>query len=295
MMPATYLKLLARVNIPEEDSSVSSGASEEKGDLQWGDSYIGIFGDKIYVKNSNTLRLGFQNVGGFPTQGGKIKEDNIRMGLQKFDFDIFGMAELNIDWRMVKEQDKLPTRTKEWWEHQHVSWCHNKTFAPRQARQYGGTTLFSINKAAHRAVDKGIDASNLGRWSWTRYKGKGSHTLRVFSAYRPNPPQGPFTVYAQHNAYFHSIQREICPRQAFLVDLQEELKQALDMGDHIVLMVDGNSNMKNSDLRSSLCKLSLHEVILNKHGMKGPATHKRNSQSTPIDGIWTSQGLTIEK
>jgi len=87
------------------------------------------------------------------------------------------MAELNIDWRMLKEQDKLPTRTKEWWEHKHVTWCHNRTSAPRQARQYGGTALFSVNKAAHRVVDKGIDSSNLGRWSWTRYKGKESHTL----------------------------------------------------------------------------------------------------------------------
>jgi hypothetical protein len=67
------------------------------------------------------------------------------------------------------------------------------------------------------------------------------------------------------------------------------------MGDHIVLMVVGNSNMKNSDLRSALGQRSLHKVILNKHGMKGPATHKRKSQSTPINGIWTSQGLTIEK
>jgi hypothetical protein len=64
-MPATCQKSLARVNIPEDSSSVSSGASEEKGDVQRFDSYVGTFGDKIYVKNSNTLRLGFQNVGGF--------------------------------------------------------------------------------------------------------------------------------------------------------------------------------------------------------------------------------------
>jgi hypothetical protein len=230
--------------------------------------HLVIIFDNIYVKNSNTLRLGFQNVS---TQGGKLKEDNIRIGLQKFDFDIFGMAEMNVDWRMLKEHEKLPTRTKEWWEHQHVSWTHNRTFAPRQARQYGGIALFSVNKAAHRVIDNGMDSSNLGRWSWTRYKGKGSHTLRIFTAYHPNPPQGPFTVYAQHNAYFHSIQRDICPRHAFLVDLQDELKKAFELGDHIALMMDGNSNMKGGDLSSALRQMSLQEVILCKHGMAGPA------------------------
>ena len=64
-------------------------------------------------------------------------------------------------------------------------------------------------------------------------------------------------MYAQHNAYFHFIQRDVCPRHAFLVDLQEELKQALELVDQIVLMMDGNSNMKNSDLRSVLCQMSL--------------------------------------
>jgi hypothetical protein len=54
-------------------------------------------------------------------------------------------------------------------------------------------------------VEKGKDNSNLGRWVWTRYRGRNNQTLRIIAAYRPNPPSGPFTVYAQQNAYFHSI------------------------------------------------------------------------------------------
>jgi len=126
--------------------------------------------------------------GGSPTKLGKLKEDNIRQGIQKWEFDIFGMAETNLDWRMLSELEKLPHRTKEWWEHQLISWANNQTFPPRQARQYGGTALLSINKAAHRVIQKGSDNYNLGRLSWTRYKGKGKHTLRIIVAYRPNPP-----------------------------------------------------------------------------------------------------------
>jgi hypothetical protein len=166
---------------------------------------------------------------------------------------------------------------------------------PQQVRQYGGCALFSVNKAAHRAIEKGFDKSNLGRWCWTRYKGKGNQTLRVIVAYRPNPPQGPYTVYAQQNAYFHTISRNICPQKAFIADLEEELTSFLAAGDHIILMIDGNTNMKRGDLYESFTQLSLREAIIDKHGSNGPATHKRNSNSILIDGIWITPGLPIER
>jgi hypothetical protein len=178
---------LAKVNKEAEVSSESSRAFKDSGDLQ-GDLYVGNFADEINVKSATTLRIGFQNIGGFPTKIGKLKEDNTRQGIQKWEFDIFGMAETNLDWRVLSELEKLPHRTKEWWEHQHISWANNQTFPPRQARQYGRTALLSINKAAHRVIQKGSDNYNLGRLSWTRYKGKGKHTLRIIVAYRPNPP-----------------------------------------------------------------------------------------------------------
>jgi hypothetical protein len=176
------------VNKELDSSSESSRDSGDCRGLPKGDLHVGNFGDTVCIKKDNTLRLGFQNIGGFPSQCRKLKEDNIRLGIQKWDFDIFGMAETNLDWRVLKEHEKLPTRTKEWWDQQNVSWAHNRTFVPHQAQQYGGTALFSINKAAHQVIEKGFDQSLLGRWCWTRFKGKGNQTLRVI-AYRPNPPK----------------------------------------------------------------------------------------------------------
>ncbi len=59
------------------------------------------------------------------------------------------MSEINVYWRLIQEEDRLPTRTKEWWEHQHVSWANNRTSQPRTPRQFGGNALLFINKAAH--------------------------------------------------------------------------------------------------------------------------------------------------
>jgi len=90
---------------------------------------------------------------------------------------------MNVDCRMMQEEGRLPMQTREWWEHQHVSWSNNITANPRTPRQFRGNALFSIKKAAHRVIAKGQDESHLGRWTWTRYQGKNHHTLCIIVAY----------------------------------------------------------------------------------------------------------------
>jgi hypothetical protein len=63
---------------------------------------VGIFGDVVPIKQEHTLRIGFQNMGGFN-----------RQGLIKREFDIFSVAETNVEWQVVHEEDKLLHRTKE--------------------------------------------------------------------------------------------------------------------------------------------------------------------------------------
>jgi hypothetical protein len=65
----------------------------------------------------------------------------------------------------------------------------------------------------------------------------------------------------------------------------EQLTKFIEAGDHIILMLDGNSNMKNSDLSLALREIDMTEAILRRHGLQGQGTRKRNSTSTPIDGI----------
>jgi len=256
-MPVAPWESLAIVSNNSDLSLVSSRATEESRDLQSGDSFVGNFGDNVTMKKDNSLRIGFQNVGGLPARRGKIKDDAFRYALFKWDFDIFRVAETNVDWHVVKEEDRLPNRTKEWREQQHASWSHNRMATPAQPKQFGGIALFLVNKAAHRAVEKGHDKSNLGRWAWTQYKGKRNQTFWIIVAYCPNPSQGPYTVYAQQNAYFNSIGRDICPRHTFLLDLIEKITNAVKQGDYIMVLLDGKSNMKGSDIARAFQRLSL--------------------------------------
>jgi hypothetical protein len=119
-------------------------------------------------------------------------------------------------------------------------------------------------------------------------------TLTIISAYHPNPPSaGVMGVYAQHCKYFNSINRDICPREAFIIDLTEEITKFKATGDHLVVMLDGNEDMRRGDIHRHFTNLQLREVILQKHGMQAPSTYRRNTKDIPIDGIWATYSLDI--
>jgi hypothetical protein len=68
----------------------------------------------------------------------------------------------------------------------------------------------------------------------------------------------------------------------------------MEEGDHVILLINSNLNMKTSDISNVLQQISLQEVIIQRHSMEGPATHKRNSTKTAIDGSWATPGIQKE-
>jgi hypothetical protein len=146
----------------------------------------------------------------------------------------------------------------------------------------------------HRVISKGADPNRMGRWCWTRYRGRNNHTLRIFSCYCPSPPSGPLSVYSQQCSAMLTQGNERCPRIAFIEDLEKDLKQAQSDDDLLVVMMDGNTNMRDSPLAKMLAAYNLKEAILSKHGINCPATCKRNNSCTPIHSIWTSNEMGIK-
>jgi len=186
--------LLARVPKPRTESSVPL-ATEDPGKDQH--VMCETFGDNICKKEKDKLRIGFLNIGGLSVQQDNFKDEELRKGISTWEFDIFGIAETNIDWRLVPEKDRLFARTREWRESIHLSFSYNVTTPPVDRRQWGGNALFSIDKAAHRVVEKGSDPFKLGRWCWTMYRGRDNHILKVYSAYCPTLP-------LDHYRFLHS-------------------------------------------------------------------------------------------
>lgn len=65
------------------------------------------FGDYIQLKREYTLHIGFQNIGEISGKKNKIKDNIICCGIEKFDFDIFGLAEANTNWIYIPEANWL--------------------------------------------------------------------------------------------------------------------------------------------------------------------------------------------
>lgn len=72
------------------------------------------YGDIITKKEKNTLQIGFQNIGRVPIHKDKHKDDIIRPGISKLEFDIFGIAEVNVNWKYVPEDHRLANRSRHW-------------------------------------------------------------------------------------------------------------------------------------------------------------------------------------
>lgn len=92
------------------------------------------------------------------------------------------------------------------------------------------------------------------------------------------------------------IGRQEEPREAFTKDLVQEIDLWRQEGCEIVLGVDANENLKLMNLSSFRQQLSLagmREAVLTRHGNTAPATHRRNQQNEPIDGLFHSDGITI--
>jgi hypothetical protein len=70
------------------------------------------FGDDIPPKRKKILRIGFQNIGGFPTNLTEPKEDFIRLGITNWEFDIFGLVETNQDWHTTTRRKQIMVSNK---------------------------------------------------------------------------------------------------------------------------------------------------------------------------------------
>jgi len=168
-------------------------------------------------------------------------------------------------------------RTRGWWEALHFSHSFNCTFPLTTRQQWGGTALFSINKAAHQVADCRIDESKIRRWSWMKYRGRNDYKLRIFVTYSLKPPSEPLSVYAQHRRFLATKQDRRCPRLVFIQDLSLAIELASKDGEQVIVMLDGNHNMKDSPLESQLKSLDLKEALIQRHGPNGPSTFRRNT------------------
>jgi len=228
---------------------------------------------------TGTFRVGFLNHGGFATvaEKGKRKEEQLRKHITKYKFSSMCLTEHNVHWNSIPVDERLEERTADWFEKLATNTTYYKNCPVKSPQQYGGCDNWSIDKAAYRILSRGSDKSGLGRWCWTRYRGKNNKSLRVVAAYRPvENKTGPDSVWNQQKSYFLNKMVPRNPRTIFNSDLAIEAASWIEAGDQIIIGVDANEQLTggSSSLEKTLAHpdIDLHNAITKRHGTLTPNT-----------------------
>ena len=254
------------------------------------------YGDMLGPRRNQILRIGHININGIPELKDDEKNIRIMQAINESEMHIVGVTETNRCWHLLEEENRWRQRSKGWWETLHSSVAYNvKDGHMSTPFQPGGTMVLSCNSSAHRVFDSGRDISRLGRWSWTKYRGKHDVVLQVISAYRPCVPTEPGdnTTHSQHQRYLDAHNDTRTPRQALLDDLGLHIRNSQEQGDQIILLIDCNDDVRGNTMQVWLQDHLLSDAVITRHGGENaPNTYNRGSK--PIDGVFCSSTLDIK-
>ena len=125
--------------------------------------------------------------------------------------------------------------------------------------------------------------------------------MRVISGYRPVEDRSnrPFTVFSQHEYYFNQVSTPRGyrnPRIAFFEDLNVCIQSWINDGDQIILGMDTNEDIHSDTIEAWTSSWGLIDGLRQTHPtLARVATCNKNGNHIPIDGIWISPGLNIQR
>ena len=247
----------------------------------------------ILPKPDFIFRYIFQNIQGLPVNPRAHKHQQIGDAFTETEADIFGMAEINLNFSKLGASDQWYERFQSL-RRNHSIHAVNQHDSSESKLLYGGTAQIIMGPSSHRALESGSDETGLGRWVWTLFAGRNDTRLRVISGYRPNPDPSDKTssVYSQQERYLRSINDDRNPRRAFVKDLQAALETWQAEGNLFIIGLDANDNVRTGDVNAMLRSMGLIDVHCDKHPhLTTTATCNKNQRGIPVDGIWASPSL----
>ena len=203
--------------------------------------------------------------------------------------DVTLVNDVGLNWANIPVQDQWPERAGDaGLPPAHFKISLNAHEKNDDLVQYGGTGIVLMDEAKPRMFGKmGSDPSNLGRWTWAKIQGRHGYFLRVVAAYQPvvnNADTG--SACQQQKRYFRHKESWECPRKLFVKDLKHQLQEWLEEGDHIIVGLDANDDVRKSPIQKMFRELGMRESILDMHPADPPETNCKNNKRVPIDGIF---------
>lgn len=251
-------------------------------------------GDKLHKKDDNHIRIVSQNIGclGIHSFGNGKQSKGIEWLIQN-QVDIVTWQEIGVAFHMQQRCDKMRERMRDpRWQKARVISANNK-HESIDNKQFGGTSVMSVDSVASRVTGTGSDETGLGRWSWMLFEGKKKWKTRIFSVHIPISSKRMASVYQQHKRYYLENDMNICPRKQLLKELTHVIHQCQRNGEHIIICTDANENLLNDNgsvMHAFKVKCGLQEILRTLHPqIVPPPTNQCGSK--PIDSIFVSPSL----
>ena len=154
----------------------------------------------------------------------KIKDKQLFICLKEEEVDMMGIVEANICWTKADPKDRLSVRTRGWLKCSNVKYAHH-SLEPMIfiLSQPGGVVSVIVDRTTYKVDGSGKDFTGLGRYAWTKFKGRNGMHLRVIIVYRPCKTAGSETAYAQHVRFLMKVKDERDQQEVLLDDLETEI------------------------------------------------------------------------
>jgi hypothetical protein len=253
------------------------------------------FGDLPVTVPEGQIRLCFTNIYGIPAKADHPKNNNIKESINRLGASVLGFAETNLYWKKVAGKDRWEERRRGWWENndKHIM-SYNIKETPQHTHQPGGAMHIIRGQTLFRVISQGVDKSNMGRWCWALLSGKRGITTRIITAYRPCLSNGIKSTYMQQKRIMDATRRTVCPRSSMVDDLAKAINDWMSAGDQIILMIDLNDDVINSNAARAFRAIGLRECISQRHNdINTPSTCNKGTRT--IDGIFTSSTINITR
>lgn len=263
-----------------------------------------VYGDGVEPKPDGTFQLAYGNIDGFNTVSfNNLKGNILRHWLWLVEADFFAGNEAKVNWSLMPRSGRLAEifRTENALRTV-ASYNIHEQFG---RRQYGGTFQLTFGALASRVVDTGVDARQLGRYSWTKFQGRNGHVAWIITLYVPckaTHSSGDLTVMNQHRRYFEAQGIMRCPRELLLEDIRTDLLQAWRAaGEQLIVFVDANENVINGPFHDMFVSpaLQLREAVMHRHPdprWQHTATYSKGDSrgKWPIDGVYVTPDLSFD-
>jgi exonuclease III len=203
-----------------------------KANHPWGDDFA-------LAKPPNTFRLYYQNINGIKLddRGGDLA--SFLTTFSELQCDVVGLCEIKLDVSKYKVKETISSAIR----HQFKSAQHAATTSPipfETDYKPGGTMTMSFGPSVSRFQSKYEDP--LGRWSTLSFNARNGMTVHFITVYQVvhKPLGGPYTAYQQQRASLLLENRDLLPRQAFLMDFEKYLQSLFPKESQFVVMGDFN-------------------------------------------------------